>query len=71
MPDKETKVVHIKSNPKIVHIKSYDGSAEPSHHMILNQMPYNGRWSDIRIILRHRVYINRENAKEVVFLSQD
>jgi hypothetical protein len=71
MPNRETRAVHIESNPKIVHIGSYDGLAEPSHHMMLDQMPYNGRWSDIGIILRHKVYIDRENAEGVAFLSQD
>jgi hypothetical protein len=71
MPDRETRAVHIESNLKIVHIKSYDGSAEPSHHTMLDQMPYNGRWSDIRIIPRYRAYIDYENAEGVTFLSQD
>jgi hypothetical protein len=52
MPDRETRVVYIKSNLKIVHIRSYDGSAEPSHYMMLDQMLYNERWSDIRIVLK-------------------
>jgi hypothetical protein len=69
MPDRETRIVHIKSNLKIVYIGSYDGSAEPSHYIMLDQMSYNRRWSDIRIVSRHRAYIDRENAEGVIFLS--
>jgi hypothetical protein len=69
MPDRETKVVHIKSNSKIVYIGLYDGLAKLLHYMMLDQMSYNERWSDIRIILRHKAYINHENAKGVIFLS--